>query len=269
MEFVNLFDSHTHSHNSFDGEDAVFDLCESARRRQLMGLCITDHYDCQLPQQRCGVRIRNSVLETAKTKNFLGNSLMLTTGIELGEATRNFAEAQAAVGQFRFDFVLGSLHSDRESEDYYFVDFRQVEVDALLRRYYQEMLELCRWGQFDVLAHLTYPLRYICGKYRLPVDLDAQEELIREILCTLIRCGRGIELNTAGLRQGLGETSPPLRYLKLYRQLGGEIVTIGSDAHRSGDIGAGIREGMELLREAGFSYFAFYKDRQPRMLRLI
>lgn len=267
--FVNIFDSHTHSRNSFDGESTVNHLCEAAEEKQMMGLCVTDHYECQMPEQRSEIRIRNSVLETAKSRQLLGNRLMLTTGIEIGQATRDFEEANKILGAFKFDFIIGSLHSDRASDDYFFVDFSQLETSIILQRYYEELLELCQWGNFDVLGHLTYPLRYITGKYHIQVDMSVYDELIVEIYKTLISKGKGIEVNTSSLRNELGETSPPLKYLRLFRECGGEIVTIGSDAHDAKDIGAGIAEGMELLQAAGFQYFAFYKKREARMLQLM
>lgn len=267
--FVNLFDSHTHSRNSNDGEHSVGYLCEAAVEKGLMGICVTDHYECCQPQQRFGVRIRNSVLDTAKARQFVRDGFMLMSGIEIGQATWDLQEAERILTQFRFDYVIGSLHSHKGSDDYCFVDFTDLDVEVILDRYYQELLELCSWGGFDVLGHLTYPLRYITGRDHIPVDMSRYDEIIREILRTLIQQHRGIEVNTSTLRQGLGEPMPSLHYLKMFRELGGEIVTLGSDAHRSADLGAGIPEGMALLQEAGFDYFAFYKKREPRMLRII
>ena len=131
------------------------------------------------------------------------------------------------------------------------------------------MLELCQWGAFDTLAHMTYPLRYITGQYHIQVDMSQYRDLIAEILRTLADNGLGLEINTAGLRREIGQTSPTLEYVKLFRDLGGEILTFGSDAHRAQDLGAGIECAMDMAKEAGFSYFAFFKKRNPRMLRLL
>ena len=92
------------------------------------------------------------------------------------------------------------------------------------------MLELCQWGGFDTLAHMTYPLRYIIGKYQIPVDMKPYEEVIREILKTVADKNLALEINTAGLRREIGQTSPTLEYVKLFRELGGELLTFGSDA---------------------------------------
>ena len=141
-------------------------------------------------------------------------------------------------------------------------------MDVILTRYFEEILELCQWGQFDSLAHLTYPLRYITGQYHIPVDLSRYDSIIDEILRTLAQKGLGLEINTAGLRREIGQTAPTLPYIKRFRQLGGEILTFGSDAHRAQDLGAGLDTAIEMAKEAGFSYFAFFKKRDPRMLSL-
>ena len=99
--------------------------------------------------------------------------------------------------------------------------------------------------------------------------MSQYRDLIAEILRTLADNGLGLEINTAGLRREIGQTSPTLEYVKLFRDLGGEILTFGSDAHRAQDLGAGIECAMDMAKEAGFSYFAFFKKRNPRMLRLL
>ena len=267
--YSNLFDSHVHSDNSHDGEHSVSFLCEHAQQKNLMGICITDHYELDLNEEQSDIRLRNSFIETGRARQAFDQRLLVATGIEMGQATRNFDKANSVLRKYRFDFVLGSLHCDSSMDDYAYVDFSGLNVELILQRYYEEMLELCRWGAFDSLAHMTYPLRYITGKYHIQVDMQQYEELIAEILRTLAQNGLGLEINTAGLRREIGQTSPTLSYVKLFRELGGEILTFGSDAHRAQDLGAGIEYAMEMAKEAGFNYFAFFKKRDPRMLRLL
>ena len=104
---------------------------------------------------------------------------------------------------------------------------------------------------------------YLITKYALQFDL------FREIVSTLAQKHLGLEINTAGLRREIGQTSPTLEYVKLFRELGGEILTFGSDAHCAQDLGAGLETAIDMAKEAGFSYFAFYKKHEPRMLRLL
>ena len=267
--YSNLFDSHVHSNNSHDGEHSVTFLCENAQQKNLMGLCITDHYELEQNESQADLCLQNSFLETGKTRQAFDQRLLVMNGIEMGQATRNFRKASSILNSYRFDFVLGSLHCIRETEDFAYVDFSGLDTDLLLQKYFEEMLELCRWGEFDSLAHMTYPLRYIVGNYGIPVDMKRYDEVIDLILRTLADNHLGLEINTAGLRREIGQTSPTLEYVKRFRELGGEILTFGSDAHCAGDLGKGIETAMDMAKEAGFSYFAVFKKRTPRMLRLI
>lgn len=267
--FMNLFDSHVHSDNSFDGEHSITFLCENAQAKNLMGLCITDHYELEDNKEQADMSLRNSFLETGRARLAFDQRLLVMSGIEMGQATRNFQKAESVLRNYRFDFVLGSLHSDRNMDDYSCVDFSQLNVEVILQNYFEEMLELCQWGMFDSLAHMTYPLRYITGKYHIPVDMSQYEEIIREILKTLADKNLALEINTAGLRREINEPSPTLHYVKLFHELGGKLLTFGSDAHKAQELGANLDDAMEMAKAAGFEYFAVYKKREPRMLRIL
>ena len=116
---------------------------------------------------------------------------------------------------------------------------------------------------------VAYPLRYITGKHKIRVDLRRYDDKIEEILRLTAQNGRAIEINTSGLYGALRDTMPPLCYVKRYRELGGEYITLGSDAHSADALGRGIDSGMEMLLEAGFSYFTFYKERHPLQFKII
>ena len=232
--YMNLFDSHVHSDNSHDGEHSITFLCENAVQKNLMGLCITDHYELDLNTEQADLCLRNSFIETGKARQAFDYRLLVMNGIEMGQATQNLDKAEEVLRKYRFDFVLGSLHAIRGMDDFAYVDFSGLNAEVILERYFDELLELCQWGGFDSLAHMTYPL-----------------------------------INTAGLRREIGQTSPTLEYVKLFRELGGEILTFGSDAHCAQDLGAGLETAIDMAKEAGFSYFAFYKKHEPRMLRLL
>ena len=93
--------------------------------------------------------------------------------------------------------------------------------------------------------------------------------MIQETLRLLVSTGKGLEINTSGYRQGLGKTIPVLGIIKRYYQLGGKIVTLGSDAHQAQDVASDFDVAMDILTSIGFQYFAFYRERQPVMLKLI
>ena len=240
--YMNLFDSHVHSDNSHDGEHSITFLCENAVQKNLMGLCITDHYELDLNTEQADLCLRNSFIETGKARQAFDYRLLVMNGIEMGQATQNLDKAEEVLRKYRFDFVLGSLHAIRGMDDFAYVDFSGLNAEVILERYFDELLELCQWGGFDSLAHMTYPLRYIVGKYQQPVEMSRYSEVIREILSTLAQKHLGLEINTAGLRREIGQTSPTLEYVKLFRELGGRALRAGSgrrvgDRHRHGQGG--------------------------------
>ena len=148
------------------------------------------------------------------------------------------------------------------------MDFSDESVDymKLLGEYFDWELKLAQWAQFDTLAHLTYPLRYVVGKYGKSVDMSRFAEIIDEILLELIKNKKSLEINTAGLRQPIGVTSPDESIVKRYKELGGELITIGSDAHYAEHLGAGIDKGYELALKCGFDKVAIYQDRTPTLI---
>ena len=124
--YMNLFDSHVHSDNSHDGEHSVTFLCENAQEKGLMGLCITDHYELNLNNAQADMCLRNSFIETGRARQAFDHRLMVMNGIEMGQAIQDLNRANAVLRKYRFDFVIGSLHCDRQMDDYAYVDFSNL-----------------------------------------------------------------------------------------------------------------------------------------------
>ena len=158
------------------------------------------------------------------------------------------------------------MHQLPKTEDFCFIDYSEYTTDGiygLAERYFMEIHKLCQWGKFDVLAHLTYFMRYLKCKAKIDIDISRFDDIITESFRLLAQNGKGLEINTSGIRQGYGDTFPDLKYVKLFRDMGGEIISIGSDSHTVEDIGANVADGIETARAAGFEHIAFYKDRKP------
>lgn len=266
---LNLFDSHVHSCHSPDGHPALEAICTRAMEKGVMGVCITDHHECDIPAEQGGVQ--KTLRELPALQEKYRGRIRLTRGIELGQGHLVPEAADAILASEEFDFVLGSIHSVTLGEDIGLIDFNDpsIQVSDILEKYFQSCYEMAKWGKFDVMAHLGYPERYIWGKYRIPVNFTPYEEVIQATLKLLVENGKGLEVNTSGYRQGLGKTIPILRIIKAYYQMGGKIVTLGSDAHRTEDIAADFDVAMDILTSVGYQYFAFYRERQPVMLKLI
>ena len=159
-----------------------------------------------------------------------------------------------------------ALHNLRNMLDFWFLDYTQYDVDKLLDEYFDEELGLVKWGKFDTLAHLTYPLRYIIGEQKKPVDMARYTDKIDEILRLLAQSGKALEINTSGLRQPLGTTMPDEYFVRRFREFGGELITVGSDAHYAEHLGANIEDGMALAKKCGFDYIALFNDRLPTFI---
>lgn len=272
--FYNLFDSHTHSKCSPDGTDSVTRMAESAVNKGLKGFAMTDHCEGDdFEMFGFGQRISQSAENTAKAKESIGDKIEITLGIEIAQVFYNGKKIDDVLKRHSFDFVLGSVHKlEHEGFDFYYQDFTKIseeKLDDYVTKFYGETMELIEWGNIDVLAHLTLPARYPKINNNITLDITRYRDIIDETLKLAVEKGKGIEINTSGLRNAMGETMPPLWILKRFRELGGEIVTVGSDAHRAGDIGEGLQYAMQMLLDAGFGYFAFFRERKPVMLKII
>lgn len=267
MKYTVTADSHTHSCFSHDGTDSVMDLCNSAVERGLYALTITDHCECNIFEERNYEQaLKNSYAEIQRACTAFDGKLHVYKGIELGQATQNTKAAESILSQCAFDFVLGSIHNIRDKEDFYLLDYDKLDIHDLLSAYFDEILELIAWGNFDSLSHLTYPLRYIIGKHRAQVGYDLYKERVDTILKALIEQNKALELNTSGLRQSIGKTLPCPQVINRFRELGGKYLTVGSDAHRHIHIGSGIEAGYEIAQQAGFTHITIFVNREPVLL---
>ena len=270
---INLFDSHVHSDNSHDGKNPIMFITDKAMENGIMGLSITDHFECDdienLHKHRQA--IKQSVFETELANTTYYGKIRLTKGIELGQASFRPDIATKMLSDNNFDFVLGSIHKLRDTEDFAYVNFDDTDIVIrdIMDKYFEECLELAKTADFDSLAHLGYPIRYIWGKYRIPFNLNLCSDIIDEILKVLITRGKALEINTSGMRTPLAKTNPDFDVLKRYRDFGGELVTIGSDAHMANDMCYAFDLVMDKMLEYGYKNFAFYRERKPVMLKII
>lgn len=266
MKYNNFYDMHIHSKHSFDGNDSCGLICESAFKCGLKGIAITDH--CEIDSKDCDFPIWCDE-QFSDVKNnaekFFGR-LTVLKGLELGQAVYNKTLAEKILKARDYDFVLGSIHNLENMEDFYFLNYNDYDVFGLLGRYFDTLLELCIWNRFDSLAHLTYPLRYITGKYKINVDLKKFSDKIDGILKLLSENEKALEINTSGYFNELKDILPNADIVKRFKELGGKYITIGSDSHFHNKIGFGIEQGMEAARSCGFDYITIYKNHIPQLI---
>lgn len=262
-----LVDFHMHTAASEDSDAPAQEMCEAARQKGLAAVAITDHVEMLRYHEDGYDRAAAQSWEASgEMARIFDGRLRVARGVELGQPLYNLAESERLLAAHDYDFVLGSQHQLEDGLDFYFYDYTQVDVTATLTHYFDEVYRMVQWGKFHSLAHLTYPFRYLPPEKR-PADYAAWQEQIDAILKTLADKGLALEINTSGLRNpALRTTHPDLPIIKRFRELGGERITVGADAHTPPDVGAHIPEALELARRAGFAYTAIYFSGQPEMI---
>ncbi|MBQ8378798.1 MAG: histidinol-phosphatase HisJ family protein [Oscillospiraceae bacterium] len=284
MNLKGLIDCHTHTQFSVDSEADINQMIEKAISLRLSAYAVTDHCECNRWYSEdhyigedtyryfdFGKDFENSVSAVCELKEKYSDRINLICGVEMGQALQDVEIAERIVSDKRLDFVIASMHQLPKTEDFAFLDytkFTQSEIKNLLERYFTEIHKMCLWGKFDILGHLTYVLRYIEGAYGVKVDMTPYDDIIEEIFKAVVSKGNGIEINTSGLRQKYGDTFPTYKYVKRYKELGGEILSLGSDTHFVEDVGKGIFEGSQIAKKAGFDYIAYYKNRKPEFIKI-
>lgn len=264
--FSHIVDFHVHTDNSYDGNHSATFICEKAEFNNLRAVAFTDH--CEVDRCINDYAHERAVFQTffeiAKVKSaFMGRFLVLN-GIELGQPSYAPEIAERILNSQNFDVVLGSIHNLRNGFDPYYADaFTESEVHEFLKEYFYEMINLCEWGNFDVLAHLTYPLRYFFAKSGITVDLNNYKTEVDEILRLIAKKDIALEINTAGLRQKLNKLQPETDVVKRFRELGGKYISVGSDAHYASDLAKDIPEAFKSALLAGFENITLFQNRSP------
>lgn len=263
-----LTDFHLHTLHSPDSQAPMETMTSAALARGITALAVTDHVEINAYVADGYDRtLAASFHEAGEMRERFAGRLRVARGVEFGQPTQDRETAEAVLGKYSFDFVIGSLHNLRGEEDFYYMDYTRQDIPALLDRYFEELEELIRWGRFHALGHLTYPFRYFPGG-RVPASYDRWREGIDGCLRALSQQGLALEINTSGLRQPIARTLPDLPIVRRFRELGGERITVGSDAHAPVDAGAGVEAGLAVAEQAGFRYVAVYFGGEAEMLPL-
>lgn len=274
-----LSDLHMHTWLSIDGSESVGALCEAALRQGLGAIALTDHWDGFPPGVRdagfaphfmdsrdfWALHGEKLQLEIEEAREHYAGRLRILYGVELGQPQLDPAQTRTFLDAHKFDFVLASEHLNGDSKDYYTLDYTQVDIDALMRECFELELAVVRSGAADAIAHIDQPVRLMRGM-AFDIGLTAYREQIAELLREMAARGVALEINTHGLRNWYRRVSPPEWVLPLFRDLGGELVTTGSDAHRASDVGAGIREAKALAEACGLRVVSYFSQHEPVIL---
>lgn len=249
-------DSHVHTRFSCDSEAEMSNYITTAKEKGIDFICFTEHVDFN--QCDDGYRYYNAAKYWEAFHKYKENSglVEITAGIEFSEP-HLYSEELTSLSKYSYDFIIGSIHwvgslfPERKTRE-------QYSAKEFFTMYWNEMLGMVKQGGFDCVGHIDFPKRYYG-------ELYYNEKSIREIFKYLVEKEIVIEINTSSLRKGLSETMPGREILELYKENGGQYVTIGSDAHLSKDLGEGIAAAKTLIREFGMKEVV-YRSRTRQLI---
>ncbi len=265
-----LTDYHLHSDFSGDSRAPMEQMVQKGIALGLKTMCFTEHMDR-------GVQVGDMSFEVdtdAYRAVFLAlqekyrDKIELLFGIELGIEPRHREFLERYVKAYDFAFVIGSSHIVDGIDPYYPEYYQGRTEEEAYRRYFESVSEnLEAFHDIDVYGHLDYVVRYGPNKNKY-FSYEKYQDLIDPILKTLIEQGIGLEVNAGGFKRGIHNTNPCPEIIRAYRQMGGEIVTVGSDAHAPEWIADEFDRVRQILLDCGFRYYTVFRGRRPEFVKL-
>ena len=250
-------------------------MCLAAINAGFSAISITDHYNADsCISGSTYSKILASVGEARLLKEKYSSQLAIFTGIEVGEGFRKPDYTTRLLNAIKPDIVIGSVHDvfmnnmPRNLSRMDFSALTDEEAYEVIKVYFAELVRVATETDYDVLAHLTLPLRYTNGKYGKKLTLDAFSKDIEKILSIIIKKEKALEINTSEFDHQLFDFMPGKDILRKYYGMGGRLITIGTDAHKSENIAVGFNEAKALLKEIGFDSYYYYKNRKPVKISL-
>jgi len=270
---MSVYDCHVHTAFSFDGKAKLSEHCERAVALGLSGFAVTEHNDYAAAGFSHGDHVRASIAEVNRLKEQYEKQVKIFCGVEVADIFLGSYDNTPFYEMKDIDILLGSVHTSAlirkyfpESPVYTLVgNGRNVTKDfgrRLMEQYLLEVLKTAEKAEVDVIAHLTYPLRYLNGDGALGLDISEFSPILDQIFSAIIKRDLSLEVNTSGYFKGWQEFMPPEALLARYYALGGRNITMGSDAHQAEALAVGIPEAKQMLKSIGFTHGSFYQNRK-------
>lgn len=267
-------DCHLHSSFSGDSHTSMEDMVLRGISLGMKIMCFTEHNDFEYPAYP-GLPADTFLLNTdsylytlATLKEKYADKIKLLFGVELGLQPGVVQTNAVYAKAHDFDFIIGSSHVCHGKDPYYPGFFTGRGTESSLREYFESTLENIRkYSDFDVYGHLDYAVRYAPEK-DVGYSCKTYGDILDEILKLLLDKEKGIELNTGGIKSGMRDFHPCMDILKRYRELGGEVITVGSDSHDAGNVAAHFDRAADVLKECGFRYYCVFEKRTPDFFKL-
>ncbi|MCG8482238.1 MAG: histidinol-phosphatase HisJ family protein [Clostridia bacterium] len=265
-----MYDYHVHTSFSADCEAPINDIIESAIEKGVKEIAITDHIDYDYPSKQIDFsldfeayhRTLNDCREKYKDR------IDVIKGLEVGLQHHVIDQSKEAVDAHPYDFVICSFHA-AEKKELHFGDYfeNKTPLNAYIDFYTYTYQCLEAFQSYNVVGHINIIDRY--KKYiDKPIEFMGYFDIVEAIFKRVIQNGKGIEINTSSFRYNMDVLSPTMEMLKLYKELNGEIITVGSDAHSPDYIGHQIDYIYDLLKHLGFKYISTFRNMEPNFIKL-
>lgn len=256
-----MFDYHMHSHFSADCKEPMENMIKESIAKGLQEISFTEHIDYEYPDD--SIVFEFDLDEYDRTikafREQYEGQIIIRKGVEIGVQPHLLTRYEDLMKQEQFDFIICSMHTTDHKCLHYGELFEDRTIEEAYKKYYDELYECVKnYKDFSILGHIDLIKRYAKEQ---PTALfhDELEAIFKEI----IPAGKGIELNTSGVRYGMNNGLPSNDVLKLYKDCGGEIITLGSDAHRISEVAFQFKESLDLLQSIGFKYITTFENLKP------
>ena len=256
-----MFDFHMHTKVSFDSETHPMAMCEAAKKAGLKEICFTDHYPANTyPGLASNLFTMEEYSDAYDQLDCPG--LLIRRGVEYGMTADNQPQLKQLLACRNFDYVIGSVHYIDENDPYNAEYWQNRSVEECFRLYLQGILDCVKvHDDFDVLGHLTYVCKSVHNPSHAAVPFADFRDITDEIMKILVAKGKGMEINTSGVDR-CGCFLPEKIHLQRFRELGGEIITLGSDAHDPSRVGQYAKEALDILKDV-FGHVCTFENRTP------
>ncbi len=267
-------DFHMHSDFSGDSKTPMPDMIKGAIKQGLQTICFTEHNDPDfiyiIPGEEGMFELDTEAYLRAASKHkadYAGN-INILHGVELGVQEHIVDSLSRYVKANPFDFVIASSHICDRMDPYDKSFFEHRSSKDAFRAYFESIDRNIKYfDDFDVYGHLDYVVRYAPDTNQSYFFRD-YKDIFESIFKQLIPKGKGIEINSGGYRRGLGVPNPTPEIIRFYKECGGEIITVGSDAHNPSDISADFDKIEQIMIDSGFRYYTTFQKRNAKFHKL-
>ncbi len=271
---ITVADMHTHSEFSHDSVCKIEDMCLAQIKKGTKIFAVTDHCDVFLYNDfDIYTPIKNAYDTVMALNEKYKEKCLILSGVEISEGFWYPKQLEKLYGLAPFDVIIGSVHCVKYKgydAPYSKIDFSVMSEKQLyefLDCYFNDMKTMINTTDFDILAHLTCPIRYIKGKYARNIDLDRFSNKITDILKSIIEKDIALEVNTSALNT-LNDFMPSKNIIKQYYNMGGRLITLGSDAHITENASNHFCEAITTIKEIGFENICYFQNRKVNKIKI-